>query len=132
MQSENMTGKVVIATLRSWCFISGLSAFAALIATMIFIIMPNHQSHYAISLFLALCCQYYCWRVWLDCHYFQILNVYPEKNAEFDQALLLIFNKTPQSKRLHDRFQGALKLLKRAAVSLFLQFGLLFLFILVR
>ncbi|PHM38679.1 hypothetical protein Xmau_03389 [Xenorhabdus mauleonii] len=132
MQSENMTGKVVIATLKSWCFISGLSVFAAFIATIIFITTSGHQIHYAMSLLLALCCQYYCWRIWLDCRYFQILNLYPEKSAEFDQALLLIFNKTPQPKTLNDRIQGALRLLKRAAIGLFLQLGLVFLFILVR
>ncbi|MBI6548255.1 hypothetical protein [Xenorhabdus lircayensis] len=132
MQPENLTGKVVIATLKSWRFVSGISAFAALMATAVFMTTTSNHAIYAMSLFSALLSQYYCWRTWLDSHYFQLLNLHTEKNAEFDQALLLIFNKTPRPRTQHDRFQGAIKLLKRAVMSLTLQLELFLLFILVR
>ncbi|MBC8953190.1 hypothetical protein [Xenorhabdus sp. PB62.4] len=132
MQPENLTNKVVIITLQSWRFISGLSAFSVLIATTIWITTASNHAIYAISLLFALSSQYYCWRIWLDCHYFQLLSLHPEKSAEFDQALLLIFNKTPRSRTQKDRFQGSISLLKRAVISLMLQLGVLLLFILMR
>ncbi|MDC9589940.1 hypothetical protein PSI23_11665 [Xenorhabdus sp. XENO-10] len=132
MQPETLTAKIVIATLQSWRFISGLSAFATLIATAILVASSNNIAIYAMSIFFSLLSQYYCWRIWLDCHYFQILNSHPERNAELDQTLLLIFNKPPRPRTQNDRFKGSIKLLKRAMISLILQLGLFLLFIVVR
>ncbi|OTA16300.1 hypothetical protein Xvie_02070 [Xenorhabdus vietnamensis] len=130
--TETLTAKVVIATLQSWRFISGLSVFATLIATAILVVKSNNTAIYAMLVFFSLLSQYYCWRIWLDCHYLQILNSHPERNTEFDQALLLIFNKLPQSRTQNDRFKGSIRLLKRAVISLILQLGLFLLFIVVR
>ncbi|MDC9622335.1 hypothetical protein PSI22_12000 [Xenorhabdus sp. XENO-7] len=135
MQPEDLISKVIIATLKSWRFISALSAFSILIATAMLIAVfnttaLNNIALYAVLLFTTLYCQYYCWRIWLDCHYFQILNSSPEKSAEFDQTLLLIFNKLPQSRTQNDRFNGAIKLLKKATIGLILQWILFFLFLL--
>ncbi|MEQ1974706.1 hypothetical protein [Xenorhabdus sp. SGI240] len=132
MQPENLTSKIVIATLKSWRFISGISALTALIATAIFITNPNNHIIYCILLFLALLSQYYCWRTWLDYHYFHILNLYPEKHADFDQTLLLIFNKSPRSQTMNERIKGVIMLLKKAILFLILQLGLFVLFILMK
>ncbi|MBD2796698.1 hypothetical protein ID856_09155 [Xenorhabdus sp. 18] len=132
MQPENLTSKIVIATLKSWRFISGISALTGLMATAIFITTSTNHIIYVMLLFSALLSQYYCWRTWLDCHYFHILNLYPEKSADFDQALLLIFNQSPRSQTINERFKGAIRLLKRAVLSLILQLGLFVLFILIR
>ncbi|AOM39849.1 hypothetical protein [Xenorhabdus hominickii] len=130
LNCEYLTSQVMIVTLKSWRFISALSVLSILIATVILMANLNNITLYAVLLFTALFCQYYCWRLWLDCHYFQILNLYPEKSAEFDQALSLIFNKSPKSQTMNTRFYGAVRLLKRATVSLILQWGVFFLFLL--
>ncbi|CDL81351.1 hypothetical protein [Xenorhabdus szentirmaii] len=132
MQSENFTQKVVIVTLKSWRFVSGLSLFMAIMTTVLFITTQNGLVIYIISLVFALFSQYYCWRVWLDCHYFQLLDLYPEKETEFDQALFLIFNKKPRIRTPNDRFQGAIKLLKRAVICFLLQLLSVFLSIQMR
>ncbi|WP_099118838.1 hypothetical protein [Xenorhabdus ishibashii] len=132
MQPEDLTSKIVIVTLKSWRFISGISALTVLIATAIFITNSNNHIIYFILLFAALLNQYYCWRTWLDYHYFHIISLYPEKHADFDQALLLIFNKSPRSQTMNERFKGAIKLLKQAILFLILQLGLFVLFILIK
>ncbi|MBD2769642.1 hypothetical protein IC235_17265 [Hymenobacter sp. BT664] len=83
----------------------------------------------AVALALGLVEKYLAWRVALDVEFFTLLYEQPEKAAAFDAALADFLNQksAPAPRSMASRWQGARRLVRRQAVLLVVQAGLVLL-----
>lgn len=126
-----IAGKVLIATLNSWRYFAALSAFAMLFALLMLFFADYSVAMLAVSLMLGLACHYYCWRLWMDSHLFNILYRFPEKTEIFDTAINMCWGKKGENNRsLDSRWTGARQLLRRAGLSVLVQWGVVILTVL--
>lgn len=122
MLDNPIAGKVLIATLNSWRYLSALSVLGMLFAFGLFLANIGWVSVLSLSLLLAIVCQYFCWRLWLDCRLFQILYQFPDQSEVFDTAINMLWDKNSDNSRsLISRWTGARKLLRSAGVALLIQ-----------
>ncbi|WP_144413110.1 hypothetical protein [Pragia fontium] len=124
MPEHPVAGKVLIATLGSWRYFSALSGMAMLFVLVMLLSNSYSLVVLAVAVVLGLVCQYYCWRLWLDCHLFQIFYQYPEKSDVFDTAINMCWGREGENNRsLASRWSGARRLLYLAAGWMLVQWG---------
>ncbi|MCD1126882.1 hypothetical protein LPW36_12920 [Jinshanibacter sp. LJY008] len=126
-----MAGKVLIATLNSWRYFAALSAFAMLFTLLMLFFADYSAVMLAISLMLGLACHYYCWRLWMDTHLFNIFYRFSGETEVFDTAINVCWGKKGENNRsLDSRWSGARQLLYRAGFLVLAQWGVVILMVL--
>ncbi|WP_159566495.1 hypothetical protein [Budvicia diplopodorum] len=126
MLDNPVAGKVLIATLNSWRYLSALSVLGMLFALSLLIDSHCWVLLLSLSLFVAMVCQYFYWRLWLDCRLFQIFYQFLEQNDDFDAAINMLWNKNgdnihDNNRSLISRWAGARRLLHLGGVALLIQ-----------
>ena len=122
MLDNIVAGKVLIATLNSWRHLAGLSLFGMLFSLMLFLFGDSVTLLFLLSLSFGILCQYFCWRLWLDCRLFGILYQSPTESHSFDTAINMLWNKNGDNTRsLTSRWIGARGQLRFGGIALFVQ-----------
>jgi hypothetical protein len=129
---QPLAGSVLVVTLNSWRYFSALSALAMLF-TLVMLLTDSYSSVIlAIASLVGLACQYYCWRLWLDCHLFTIFYQHLQQSDIFDSAINQCWGRKEGSQRsLISRWHGARRLLYLAASSMLIQWGIILILMIV-
>lgn len=132
MIEHPLAGKVLITTLASWRYFSALSVLAIFIVLILLVARVSSPFVLAVTLLLGLICQYYCWRLWMDCRLFRIFYRYPQQSDIFDRAINTCWGKERTTHQdLASRWAGARRLLYLAGILMLLQWAVLFLSLIV-
>lgn len=122
MLDNPIAGKILIATLNSWRYLSGLCLLGMLFSFGLLMVNTGRIPVLSLSLLLAIMCHYFCWRLWLDCRLFQIFYQFSERSEVFDTAINTLWdNNSDNNRSLISRWIGARNLLRFAGVTLSIQ-----------
>lgn len=122
MLDNIVAGKVLISTLNSWRYLAGLSLFGMLFSLALFLLGGSVTFLFLLSLLIGILCQYFCWRLWLDCRLFSILYQFPTESHSFDTAINMLWNKNGDNTRsLTSRWIGARGQLRFGGIALLAQ-----------
>jgi hypothetical protein len=113
MLRQEIAGQTLLISLSSWRYILTVSLIAYLFCAVLLLCRASVWGC-AVSLAAGLVTLYYCWRLWMDYHFFQLLYRDKADIAAFDQAIDALWSKNSAVRSLAARWTATSKLIVRA------------------
>lgn len=120
MLNHPIARQTLLISLKSWRYIV-LVSFLAYLVCMILLLNPHSIGWIALSFAAGFITLFFCWRLWMDEKFFDLLMRNPENATEFDAAIQALWAKNQTPRTLEDRWQGAAKLIKQAWLAVSIQ-----------
>lgn len=120
MLNHPVAKQTLLISLKSWRYIVFVSFLAYLVA-MILVLEPHSIWWIALSFSAGFITLFFCWRLWMDEKFFDVLMRNPDNTNEFDAAIQALWAKNQTPRTLEQRWRGTATLIQRAWLAVSIQ-----------